>query len=522
MSTPLLVGVDLGTTNIKALAFEPDGRIAAEASVPTPTHYPRPAWAYHDPEALWTATVHSLRRLVERLGDQANRVVSLAIASMGETGLLLDRANKPLTEAIAWYDQRTVPQLEQLDHYLGREAIFRVTGMPLQPIYSLFKILWLRENRPADWAQAVRWLNSADFIAFRLCGVQATDYSLATRTLALDLYQLRWADDLLSSLDLSPDLFAPLMASGKAMARLTADAARETGLPAHVLVSTGGHDHVCGAMALGIHRTDTLLDSLGTAEAFFVPVERPLGDPIVGQQGYSQGVIVVSDQPVYYVLGGLFTSGGSIEWLCDILYREDSEPDYAALIGEAEQVPPGSLGVCFLPYLRMSSPPFVDDKAKGAFIGLSTDVKRGTLFRAVLEGLACGIRQSMARLWTYPGVAPQRQFYAIGGGTRNPLLMQIKATVSNQPILIADVVESTALGAALMGGLGAGVYPDLTTALSIINIRQQLVEPILEQVPFYQALYEDIFCQLYPTLLKLHHQIYDLQAGPLSPLKPGG
>jgi xylulokinase len=163
----------------------------------------------------------------------------------------------------------------------------------------------------------------------------------------------------------------------------------------------------------------------------------------------------------------------------------------------------------------MTSPPYVDDKAKGAFIGLSTDVKRGALFRAVLEGLAFGFRQLVEALWAYPVGPTDRQFYAIGGGTRNQLLMQIKATVHNRPILVADVAESTALGAALLGGLGAGVYPNLPAALATIKIDHRRVEPVAAQVAFYDACYERVFRPLYPALRELHHQIYDLQLSDL-------
>ena len=212
------------------------------------------------------------------------------------------------------------------------------------------KLLWLRENEPEAYSRTATWLNVADFMAFRLCGVAATDFSLASRTLALDLHNLRWSDELLEEVGIPPDLFAPLRESGSALGTVTREAAEPTGLPEGACVAAGGHDHVCGALAVGVSETGTMLNSLGTAEAIFLPLKRPLTDPRVGNQGYTQGAHVAGQ---YYVFGGQYTSGASVEWLREVL----DGVDYDTLISEAEEVPPGSLGAFFLPHLRLANPP---------------------------------------------------------------------------------------------------------------------------------------------------------------------
>ena len=502
---PLLVGLDVGTTTVKALIFDTSGRTVAHASAPTPTHYPRPAWAYYRPEELWQTTAGVLRQAVDRVED-AGRIASVAVASIGETGIPLDAGGRPTYDAIAWFDRRTEPQVEWLEHTVGRDRLFALTGLSLQPIFGLCKILWLKERQPEAFARTVSWLNTADYIAYRLSGVPATDHSLASRTLAFDLHRREWAEDLLREVGISPSLFAPPVPSGTPLGPVLPDAARQTGLPETVRVAVGGHDHICGALAVGVTEPGAMLNSLGTAEAICMPMASPLSDPEIGRQGYTVCAHVVPDRT--YILGGLYTSGASIEWLREIL---GNDADYETLIAEATRVPPGSLGACFLPHLRLAGPPQDDPASRGAFVGLSTDVKRPALFRAVLEGLAYESRHTTEGILTHPGVEPLREICAIGGGIRNRLWMQIKATVLNRTIVQAEVAEATALGAAILGGLAAGVFSDIPSALSELRYPRTPIQPLSDQVDVYEACYQQVYRQIYPALRDLHHTVHRLQ-----------
>ncbi|MCB9106740.1 MAG: carbohydrate kinase [Anaerolineales bacterium] len=502
---PLLAGIDIGTTNIKAVIFEPTGSVVAGASVSTPIHYPQPGWAYYDPTELWQAAVTVLRQATDQIAD-TGRIVSVAVASAGEAAVPLDAQGRPTYDAIAWFDQRTQPQTEWLAHAIGQDRLFEISGLSLQPIFGLCKLLWIKENQPEAFARTVRWLNLADYIAYKLCGVPATDYSLASRTLVLDLQKLQWHEPLIREVGLRPDLFAPLCPSGAVLGHITPAAAQETGLPTTVQVAAGGHDHVCGALAVGVTQPGLMLNSMGTAEAIFLPLEKPLLDPTMGQQGYTQGAHVVGGQ--YYVLIGLYTSGACVDWLREIM---GETTDFTGLIAEAEQVPPGSLGVCFLPHLRFANPPHDDPKGRGAFIGLSTDAKRGVLFRALLEGLAYEARYSLETLLAYPGMAPLQQTYISGGSTRNRLLVQLRATILNQPLIMVDVAEATSLGAAILGGLGAGIYADTTSVGNTIRHNRITIDPVPDNVPVYNAYFEQVYKHIYASLRDLHHRVYQLQ-----------
>jgi len=507
LGDPLLIGVDVGTTSIKVIAFDRWGQMAAQVAAPTPTYHPRPGWAYHHAEELWQTVVGLLRQLTDRLAAPA-AIAGVAVASVGEAGVALDAAGAPTAEMIAWFDTRAAAQAQWLDQTFDHHRLFAVTGLALQPIFSLCKVLWLRDHAPEAFALSVRWLNTADYIAYRLSGVQATDFSLASRTLALDVRRLAWADDLLAEVGLPAGFFAPLVRSGAPLGPILPDVAAATGLPPHTCVVAGGHDHVCGALALGVTEPGTALNSIGTAEAVFLPVDGPrLDDPLMGEQGYAQGLHV--DGRHAYLMGGLFISGGAIDW-----FRTTCAPgvDYATLIAEAEQAQPGSIGVCFLPHLRLANPPDLDPKARGAWIGLSADAPRGALFRAVLEGLACEVRHALTPLEGYAGVGVQT-LLATGGGTRNRLYARIKAAVLNQTVHVSAMEEATALGAAVLAGLGTGVYAD--GAAVRVEVRHELtpVTPDPAWAAFYDRLYDQVYRRLYATLRPLHHALVPFREG---------
>ena len=496
----LLVGIDFGTSHIKAIAFTPDGQIAAKASVPTPTIYPQPGWAYYEPAAMWAKTVAALCQMTAQI-DDPRRIVSVAVASVGETGVPLDAAGQPTYDAIAWFDTRTKPQAERLRRELGADPIFLRTGLSVQPIYTLCKILWLKENAPDAYARTATWLNAADYIAWRLCGVPASEYSLASRTIMLDINGLRWEKDLLAEVGVDAGILPPLLASGTGLGAVLPGAAAQTGLPAGAIVTTGGHDHVCGAFALGVTEPGSVLDSLGSAEALFLATDQVLSDPAVGHCGYSQGVHVSGG---YYVLGGLYTSSACVEWFREAV---GNKPDYAVLAAEAEAVPPGSLGVVFLPHLRMANAPHDDPLSRATFAGVTFDAKRGALYRAVLEGIAYEAHNSLETLLPYlPGTHIER-IVATGGGTRNDLLMRIKASVYNQPLRIVSIDEATALGAAMLGGLGAGIYADVPAAVDAIRYTTRTAEPVSADAAFYARAFQSVYRRIYPSVREVHHAI---------------
>jgi xylulokinase len=496
---PLLLGMDAGTTNIKAVIAAPDGTVVAQASEPSPVTYPRPEWAEYEPEALWRGCLAAVRAAVARLDDPA-RVRGLAIASMAETAVPLDAESRPTFPAIAWFDKRARPQLEALVRTIGAERLFAVSGLAAEPIFGLLKLLWLKDERPEAFAATRRWLNVADYLAWRFCGEQATDHSLACRTYAYDLASLCWADGLMREVGVEPGLMAPLARSGAALGRLTPEAATATGLAPDCMVAVGGHDHVVGAFAADALRPGVLLNSLGTTEALLLQVNRPVMDLELARRGLSQGVIVV-DRPCWYVVGGLFTAGGAVEWFRRAMA---AGAPYETLLAEAEAAPVGSLGTGFLPHLRLGTPPHPDPHARGAFFGLSTDTTRGCLFRALLEGVAADARLCADAMETLVGGAAAGAVRVIGGGSRNDLYLRIKAATWNRPLAVLDMPEAVALGAACLAGIGAGVYRGQDDVAAHLRRAEHTVRPDPAWAALYGCVLEEVYRRASTTVRPLH------------------
>lgn len=500
---PLLAGLDLGTTTIKALICRPDGEVVGLASVPTPSHSPRTGWVDHDPEALWQAAAAALRQSLAQTAE-AGRVVGIAVASVGETVIALDAQGRPVADAMAWFDGRAQSQIDAIFAQLGEERIFAVTGLPQLPIWGLAKFRWLQENQPDAARRTAHWLNLADYIAFRLSGQMVMDHSLASRTLGLDLTQREWAVDFVQEMGVDPRILPELAPSGVAIGSVTPEAAALTGLPGSAQVSTGGHDHICGAFALGVTRPGMLLDSMGSAEAGLVTLDQPVQDGEFGRRGYSQGVHVAGG---YYALGGIYVSGVAVDWLRN---RVTGETPYEILIQEASQVAAGSQGVTFLPRLRLANPGLTEKYPRGAFVGLTDTAHRGVLFRAVLEGLCFEYRHSLERLLDLADFGPVEQVLVTGGSIRNRLWLQIKASVLDQPLQIVHEEECTALGAAMLAGIGAGVYRSAEDAIAQVQLPTTRIEPHGPEAAQYAQTYHRIYLPMADALAPIHAAIHEL------------
>ncbi|MGB9750746.1 FGGY-family carbohydrate kinase [Roseiflexus castenholzii] len=506
MADDLLLGLDVGTTNIKALIFTTNGALAASASIATPTERPQPGWAEHDPSALWQAVVDVIRRALASI-DEPRRVRGLAVASVGEAGVLVDASGAPLTPIIAWYDRRTAPYVQRWNVHDDPLETFRLTGMLPVPIYGVFKLQWLRDYEPDGYAAATTWLHVADYIAFRLCGARTTDYSLASRSMLFDLRARRWSDVLIDRAGLRGDLLPEPVASGTRIGVVTPEAAAATGLAPGTVVGAGGHDHVCGALAADVRRAGDCLDSMGTAEAAFLPLDDvPLDERlfIANVSSWTHvtfGAHVARDR--YYVMDGLFSSGAAVEWMRGIVAPGALlHAAVAEIEALAVAAPPGSLGVLFLPHLTAGE--------RGAFVGLTVSSGRAALARAVYEGLAFEWRHMLDHMEQMLGMRA-RTIRAIGGGTRLPVWMGIKAHVLGRPIQVLDIDESVALGAAALGGIAAGVYGSEDEAVGALRVCARTVAPDDALHALYERIYREAFLRLAPALALVHTALNELE-----------
>lgn len=503
-----LLGIDIGSTNTKVAAFADDGTELAKAVQPTATHHPRPDWAEYDANALWNTICALLGRVRRTLPDEVEPA-AIGVTGMAEAGVPLDAAGEVLYPAISWFDRRTAGVLEWWAETVGQQRTAEITGLPSNTAAGILRPLWLRRHEPEIYKRMRRWLNLPDFCAFRLCSTAATDYTLASRMMVLDIGSKRWSTPLLAEIGIGEDLLGECVPSGTHLGGLTADASAATGLPEGLPVCTGGHDHVCAALALGLIHEGDVLDSMGTAEAILVTLNKPKASPEIAAKGIAQGIHAVPDR--YYAMSGLYYSGGSVDWVRRILTTVldtavDTDEAFRQMLAAAEAVPAASGGVQFLPHLRQANPPVFDPRSRGAFVGLTSDTGPGHLARAVMEGVAYECHRLCECLFDEFSL-DARTLAATGGSTRIEPLLKIKAALAGRPIAVPNVDEATCLGAAILGGLGARVYSGVDDACGRIGVTSRTVEPDPDLQHLYRDGYNRVFLRLYEALRDINHAI---------------
>ncbi|HBG09033.1 MAG: FGGY-family carbohydrate kinase [Limnochordia bacterium] len=491
----LLMAIDMGTTHIKVATFDLEGNLHTVEMSRTNTKSLGVGQAVYDPEEIWDSVVELLRKTAAQLGP-GQRVLSISVASMGEAGLLLDEQDRPLTPIISWFDVRGKEVMEGWYEKISPEECFAITGLNYNYIYSLFKLLWYKQNQPEIFRQAVKWLCMPDYIYFRLTGEFATDYSIASRTMLFDIRQRKWSERLLQLAELDEELLPPAYQGGTVIGQVRREVCELTGLPGKILVAVGGHDHICGTLAANVIRPGKVMNSSGTAETLNAVFRDLPPLSIETFSGFNVGCHVVPE--LYYLQGEVVSSGISIEWFLDQFCRADdgTRMSYGEMVRLAETAPPGAQGLFFIPHLRGGSPPDPAPYSKACFLGMRDYHTRADFLRSIHEGLCCevaGILQSMEAVL---GLEFQA-IHAIGGGTKNELWMEIKSAATGKPLEIPQVQESTLLGAALLGGVGAGVYADHYAAAELTYGPSRIYHPEAGLVEQYHQI-GAVYAQLLP------------------------
>lgn len=472
-----LVGIDIGTSGAKALAVDERGTVLARAHASYPLCTPRPGWAEQDPAAWWDVTTTVLTELRARAGPPE------AIGLSGQMhGLVaLDHSDRVLRPAILWNDQRTARESAEIETKLGLDRLIALTGNRALPGFTAPKLLWLRRHEPDNYAALARVLLPKDYVRLRLCGERVTDCSDASGTLLLDVASRRWSDQVLESLELSPSWLPPVLESPVESGR-TAD-----GVP----VAAGAGDQAAGALGVGVDRPGPASVVLGTSGVVFSALPHFAPDPRGRVHVFCHAV-----PATWHAMGVMLSAAESLRWL-----RAAVAPElrYGQLVGEAAAWPAGTEGLLFLPYLAGERTPHADPDARGAFAGLSVRHNRGALVRAVLEGVAFGLRDSLDLVSELGGLPAVGR--VSGGGARSDLWLQILASALELPLQRVAVDEGAAFGAAILGGVAAGVWRDVSEGVAATVRPRETIEPVPEWVEVYRAQRER-YRALYPAL---HH-----------------
>ncbi len=495
----VLMGLDIGSSSIKACVYDPvRGELVKTASRPTPVLHPQPDWSEHDPQELRRTVCAVIKEAV--LGQPP--VDGLAISSFGEAGLPLDVRGAPLYNVIAWHDRRCAPQVSAWEARFTDVELHAVTGQRVSASFGAVKWLWLRENIPGLAEKTACWLSTPDYIAHCLTGVARTDRSIASRTLLYDQYGQRWSPDLLQFSGLSSDQLPQPGPGGALVGRITPSMAVECGLPVGVPVMLGGHDHLCAAFACGLYRTGVMVDSTGTAEALLMCLPNFVTGQAFASAGYACYAHTLDG--LYVLKGGLKLAGGALEWLGRLL-SQGKKPDYAALQADASAGVGSARGPMWLPHLIGSGSPEGDNASRAALVGAAATHTRGDLFRAMLEAQAFWLKQNVIEMERLTG-RQGSEILLTGGVTRLELLSQIKADCVNRPVGVVELSEAAAVGAALLAGLGVGVFKTPEEAARSVRAPVRWLPPDPVRADHYNRLYE-LYTRLYPTLRDFHRDL---------------
>lgn len=507
----LLLGLDLGTTSVKALLLSTGGDIVADVSVPYPLYSPQVGWSEQEPEDWWAGVCRVIPQALARANASPDHITGVAVSGQMHGAVVLDAHGAVVRPAILWNDQRSGAQCERITALLGTERIIELVANLPQVGFTAPKILWLREHEPEVYERLRTILLPKDYINFRLTSALATEYSDASGTLLFDVAHRRWSDEMLSALDIDPSFLPSVMGSTDLVGRVTPEAARATGLPAGTPVAAGGADNACAALGSGVVDEGELLLSLGTSGTVLAATSVPVLDTLGRVHTFCHAV---PDR--WYLMGVVLSAGGSLRWFRDTIgevERREAEltgrEAFELILESAEQVPPGSEGLIFLPYLTGERSPHADPDARGVFFGLSPRHSRAHLARSVAEGVAFALADSVA-IMRELGIEVET-VVATGGGAASRLWRRIHAEIFRVSVLKGETA-GPALGAAILAGLGTGVFPAVGPAVAAVVRANDRIAPAAANVEIYRR-YGEVFDALYPALKEEWHALRRVVAG---------
>ena len=489
-SLAYFLGIDTSTTSSKALLINERGEVIAVASSPHTLQTPKPLWSEQDPREWWEAVSASIKSALEKAGVSGDRIEAVGLTGHMHGLVLLDEAGKVLRPAILWNDQRTQSQCDEIHQRVGKEKFVQITGNVALTGFTAPKILWVKENEPEIYARAKHVLLPKDYIRFKLTGEYALDKADGAGTVLFDLKKRDWSEEVLAALEI-PRAWMPRTFEGTEFTgRITEEAAALTGLEAGTPVVAGGGDQSAQAVGVGAVEPGVIGLTVGTSGVVFATTPSALIEPEGRLHAFCHAV-----PGLWHFMGVMLSAAGSLQWYRDTLAPQMS---FDELLNEAETIPAGSEGLQFLPYLSGERTPHPDPLARGAFIGLTLRHTRGHMTRAVLEGVAFGLKDSFT-LIQHAGLGAITQVRASGGGTKGALWRKILASVLEAELVTVNTAEGAAYGAALLAGVGAGAWSDVRTACKDSIKVTGSTQPAAQESEAYHTSYA-LFRELYPAL----------------------
>ena len=491
-----VLGIDASTTAVKAILLDGSGAVRGIGSSAYELSVPRPLWSEQDPHLWWDGTVAAIRAVLASTGVPGDDVVAVGLTGQMHGAVLLDGADEVLRPAILWNDQRTGAECDLIREVVGPERLVAITGNDALTGFTAPKLVWVRDHEPEIWGRVAHVLLPKDYVRLRLTGDHAMDKADGSGTMLFDLAARDWSGEVLAALGIDRAWMPPTFEGPEVTGTLTAEAAAATGLRAGTPVIAGGGDQAANAVGVGAVEPGVVALSLGTSGVVFATTDRPLFEARGRVHAFCHAV-----PGRWHMMSVMLSAAGSLRW-----FRDAVAPgtEYADLVDPAADVPAGSEGLLFLPYLTGERSPYPDPLARGAFVGLTLAHDRRHLTRAVLEGVAFGLRDGLD-LMVEAGMPAPSVIRASGGGTSSPLWRQILADVLGAEIATVDTAEGAAYGAGLLAAVGAGWFPTVEAAAARLVAATPAAAPGPDAPRYAEvhAVYRELYPALAPTFRRM-------------------
>ena len=492
----VVLGIDVSTTATKAILVDESGSVLGIASAEYGFEVPHPLWSEQEPALWWTAAQDAIPRALAAAGLTGDDVAAVGLTGQMHGLVLLDAADEVIRPSILWNDQRTQAECDAIRAALGPAHLVELTGNDALTGFTAPKLAWVRAHEPANWARAAHVLLPKDYVRLRLTGVHAMDKADGAGTQLFDLAARDWSPEMLAALGIDPGWMPPTFEGPAVTGSVTAAAAAATGLRAGTPVVAGGGDQAANAVGVGAVVPGRVALSVGTSGVIFATSERPLFEPAGRVHAFCHAV-----PGRWHLMSVMLSAAGSLRWFRDALAPGVAFGDLASAAGE---VPAGSGGLLFLPYLSGERSPHPDPLARGAFVGLTLASDRRHLTRAVMEGVAFGLRDGLD-LMVAAGMPRPSQILGSGGGTASPVWRQILADVLGAAIATPTTTEGAAYGAAVLAAVGAGWFPTVEAAVDALVRATPAAEPGPDAAAYADA--HARYRELYPALAPTFHRL---------------
>ncbi len=493
------IGIDTSTTATKSILIDQDGKNLGVASSEYSYEMPHPLWSEQDPKLWWRATIKSVSDVIKASGVNPKQIKGIGLTGQMHGLVILDEKGNVLRPAILWNDQRTQKQCEKIRKEIGQDEFIKITGNDALTGFTAPKILWVQEEEPDIYKRIRHILLPQDYIRYKLTGKFAIDRAGGSGTVLFNLAKRDWSFNLIEALGFNAEWFPPTFEGTETTGFLIKEPAEEIGLEEGTPVFGGGGDQAAAAVGTGAVEEGTVSISLGTSGVVFATTDSPFIEPKGRLHAFCHAV-----PGKWHLMGVMLSAAGSLRWFRDTFKMNSS---FNEIVSGAGNIPAGSEGLLFIPYLTGERTPYPDPLARGGFIGITVRHTFQHFTRSVLEGVAFGLRDSF-ELMKNVGLKEINQVRITGGGAKNPIWRQIIADVLNIEIFSVDSEEGAAFGAALLAATGAGMYGSVKEACEKTIHLIEEVKPG-DSTLLYEKLYSE-YRNLYPALKKTFHELADI------------